>query len=161
MKKLIALLLALIMVFALVACGEATPETSENPPATTDETPTGEEVTITIWTYPIGKFGDDATMVELIGKFEAAHPGIKVEHELIDYTNGDTQVTSAITGGGTPDIIMEGPERLVTNWGKNGRDGGSVRSVDGGDHGGHRRHQRGGGERLPSTTAYTTSTPCA
>ncbi len=120
MKKLIALLLALIMVFALVACGEATPETSENPPATTDETPTGEEVTITIWTYPIGKFGDDATMVELIGKFEAAHPGIKVEHELIDYTNGDTQVTSAITGGGTPDIIMEGPERLVTNWGKNG-----------------------------------------
>ena len=41
--------------------------------------------------------------------------------EFLDYTNGDTQVTSAITAGNTPDIIMEGPERLVSNWGAAGK----------------------------------------
>ena len=35
--------------------------------------------------------------------------------------SGDDQVTSAIEAGTTPDIIMEGPERLVTNWGAAGK----------------------------------------
>ena len=40
--------------------------------------------------------------------------------EYLDYTNGDDQVNTAIEGGQAPDIVMEGPERLVANWGARG-----------------------------------------
>ena len=136
MKKLLALLLALTMTFGMVACGgkdttdtgnTTEPGTTEtNDTANTGDTAEGSETTgdataITIWTYPIGKFGDRDAVNELIAKFNEVHPEISVTLELLDYTNGDTQVTGAITAGTTPDIIMEGPERLVTNWGAAGK----------------------------------------
>ena len=37
-----------------------------------------------------------------------------------DSTNGDDQVKTAIEGGSAPDLVMEGPERLVANWGAKG-----------------------------------------
>ena len=132
MKKL----LALTMTFGMVACGgkdttdtgnTTEPGTTEtNDTANTGDTAEGGETTgdataITIWTYPIGKFGDRDAVNELIAKFNEVHPEISVTLELLDYTNGDTQVTGAITAGTTPDIIMEGPERLVTNWGAAGK----------------------------------------
>ncbi len=135
MKKMFALLLALVMVFALTACGgggtnESTPPTSEVPapsePAapeseTPSEAPGGAETAkeITLWTYPIGNWGQEDTVKELMSAFEA-DTGIKVNVEYLTYTDGDTVVNTAITGGSTPDLIMEGPERLVANWGVNG-----------------------------------------
>ena len=122
-KRILALLLAASMSVGLAACGGG--GTSESP-AGNSETPSGntpsgsgETVELTIWTYPIGKFGDYDTMQALIDEYTAANPGVSIKFELLDYTNGDTQVTSAITSGTAPDIIMEGPERLVTNWGAN------------------------------------------
>jgi multiple sugar transport system substrate-binding protein len=111
MKKFLALLLAFLMLFALTACGEKTD---------TPKTEDGEEVTITLWTYPIGGWKDDETVQGLIKSFEEANPGIKVKVEYLDYTNGDDQVNTAIEGKAAPDLIMEGPERLVTNWGAKG-----------------------------------------
>ena len=52
--------------------------------------------------------------------FNAKYPDIKVTVEYLDYTNGDDQVNTAIEGGSAPDLVMEGPERLVANWGKKG-----------------------------------------
>ena len=40
--------------------------------------------------------------------------------EYLDYTNGDDQVNTAIEGNQAPDVILEGPERLVANWGARG-----------------------------------------
>ena len=102
MKKLFALLLALAMVLSLSPVF-------------------AEDITITLWTYPIGSWVDDATVQGIIANFEAANPGIKVEVQYLDYTSGDDQVTTAIEAGTTPDIIMEGPERLVSNWGAAGK----------------------------------------
>ena len=62
MKKLFAVLLALVMVFALAA-----------PVASADDA-----VSITLWTYPIGGWGNSDTVDALIAGFEAANPGIKV-----------------------------------------------------------------------------------
>ena len=76
---------------------------------------------ITLWTYPIGTWGGTTPTTEaMIASFEAAHPDIKVKVQYLDYTSGDDKVTSAIAGGTTPDLIMEGPERLVANWGAKG-----------------------------------------
>ena len=125
MKKLIAMLLALVMVVGLCACTvekpvETTaPAAQETTPVETNA-PAAETVEISLWTYPIGGWGNQDTVNALIAAFEAANPGIKVTVEYLDYTNGDDKVNTAIEGGAAPDLIMEGPERLVANWGEKG-----------------------------------------
>lgn len=121
MKKLLALLLALAMVFALAACGgTAAPAATEAPAEGEDAEPTtGAATEISLWTYPIGKWGNEDVVNELMAAFEA-ETGIKVNVEYLDYTNGDDKVNTAITAGNAPDLVMEGPERLVANWGANG-----------------------------------------
>ncbi|MDO5541311.1 MAG: ABC transporter substrate-binding protein [Eubacteriales bacterium] len=80
----------------------------------------GETTDITMWTYPVGNWGDAATVDSLLASFNEVHPEINVKVEYLDYTNGDDQVNTAIEGGQAPDIIFEGPERLVANWGAKG-----------------------------------------
>lgn len=133
MKKLIALLLATTMTLTLVACGTETTDTATDT-ATDTTTETTEEETveveategdltadITLWTYPVGSFGDSATVDSFIASFNEVYPGVNVSVEYLDYTSGDDQVTAAIAAGTTPDIVLEGPERLVSNWGANGK----------------------------------------
>ena len=120
MKKLLAMLLALCMVFALCACGQTAAPAADPAPAQADPAPAAEPVNITLWTYPIGGWGNADTVDALIASFEAANPGITVTVEYLDYTNGDDQVNTALEGGSAPDLIMEGPERLVANWGAKG-----------------------------------------
>jgi multiple sugar transport system substrate-binding protein len=126
MKKFLALLLALCMIASFAACGgdegttttdDAGTTTDDAGTTTDDAGATGEAVEIMLWTYPVGNF---ATEIEsVIAAFNEVHPEITVKYELLDYQNGDTQVTSAIQGGSAPDLIFEGPERLVGNWGRN------------------------------------------
>ncbi|EET62846.1 ABC transporter, solute-binding protein [Marvinbryantia formatexigens DSM 14469] len=80
----------------------------------------GETTEITMWTYPVGDWGNAEVMDGLIAQFNEAHPEISVKVEYLDYTNGDDQVNTAIEGGQAPDIVFEGPERLVANWGAKG-----------------------------------------
>ena len=109
MKKILSILLVALMVLSLGAC-------SSNQAASG----TGEPTEITLWTYPIGGWGNEEQVNSLISKFETANPDVKVTVEYLDYTNGDDQVNTAIEGGEAPDLIMEGPERLVANWGAKG-----------------------------------------
>ena len=135
MKKLLALLLVGAMSLSLVACGgstteapaeEAAPATEEaaaEAPATEEAAPATEEAAaseITLWTYPIGNWGDQATLDTLLGDFEAA-TGIKVNVDFLTYADGDDKVNAALEAGTAPDLIMEGPERLVANWGAKGK----------------------------------------
>lgn len=119
MKKFLALALSASMTLALAGCGggnNSDTSADNNTPATGDST------TITLWTYPIGSWGGtESKLDDIIASFNKAYPDIKVQYETLDYQNGDNQVTSAITSSNTPDIIMEGPERLVTNWGAAGK----------------------------------------
>ncbi len=136
MKKLIANALVGTMALSLVACGNASaPQATESAPAQpaateatakaeeTQAAPTdtsGEATSITLWTYPIGSWGDSATVDTLVADFNSVYPNITVTVEYLDYTNGDDQVNTAIEGGQAPDMVMEGPERLVANWGAKG-----------------------------------------
>ena len=102
-RKILALALACTLAFPVTAFAEGA--------ETTD---------ITLWTYPIGSWGDAATVDGLLANFNEAHPDIKVKVEYLDYTNGDDKINTAIEGGQAPDLVMEGPERLVANWGAKG-----------------------------------------
>ena len=104
MKKLFAILLTVAMVMSLCAFTASAADVTE----------------ISLWTYPIGKWVDEATVSALLADFHAAHPEIHVTVEYLDYTNGDDKVNTAIEGGKAPDIVMEGPERLIANWGAKG-----------------------------------------
>lgn len=75
---------------------------------------------ITLWTYPIGMWADASGVENLLQDFYALHPDILVKVECLNYMNGDDRVNTAIVTGEVPDIIMEGPERLVANWGVKG-----------------------------------------
>lgn len=132
MKKLLALLLVGAMSLSMVACGGAT----EEAPAATESTPAATETTteapaedaaadaaateITLWTYPIGNWGDQATLDALLADFEG-DTGIKVKVDFLTYADGDDKVNAALEAGTAPDLIMEGPERLVANWGAKGK----------------------------------------
>lgn len=140
MKKLFAMGLSLTMVLSLAACGSKEEPAQEQPaaeePAQTESAPAEAEAeapaedaaesasdlsaSITLWTYPIGNWGNSETVDGLIASFNQKYPGITVTVEYLDYTNGDDQVNTAIEGGQAPDIVMEGPERLVANWGARG-----------------------------------------
>ncbi|MDO4548067.1 MAG: extracellular solute-binding protein [Clostridia bacterium] len=102
MKKLLALIFCLLLALPVAVSADET-------------------VNITLWTYPIGNWTDAATVDGIIANFNAVHPNINVDVQYLDYSSGDDQVTTAIEAGTTPDIIMEGPERLVTNWGAAGK----------------------------------------
>ena len=132
MKKIIALLLALAMVLSLAACSVETVEETKAPaateapkadaPAATEAAPAEPAVAteISLMTYPIGNWGDQATVDALMAKFEA-DTGIKVTVEYLTYADGDATIDAAIVAGKAPDLVMEGPERLVANWGAKGK----------------------------------------
>ena len=126
MKKFIALLLALVMVMSLAACSvekaeEKPAETqAAAPEAAATEAAGPAPVEISLWTYPVGNWVDEATVSALIADFNAAYPHITVKVEYLDYTNGDDKLSTAVEGKKAPDIIMEGPERLIAKWGAEG-----------------------------------------
>ncbi len=143
-RKFMALAMSCVMVCSLTACGgkdtganqtaadpaPAPTEKAETPAETTENTDTqtpaetpadaAQAAEITLWTYPIGSWGDAATVDGLIANFNAVYPDIKVTVEYLDYTNGDDQINTAIEGKQAPDLVLEGPERLVANWGARG-----------------------------------------
>ena len=118
MKKLIALLLALVMVFSLVACGakeEAPAETpAEKPAETPAETPAEEpaeepaeapaeqeEATIEVW---IAQVDWADAWDELEAKFEEEHPWIEVEH--VGLGEDAEFLTTRIAANDLPDVIQ-------------------------------------------------------
>ena len=130
LRKALAMLLATTMVVGLAACGSkpsepvsstpAAPPAASTPAASTPAAPADNVAdSITVWVYPVGGWGDEAKVKPLIDKF-TADTGIKVTMEWLAYADGDDKVNAALTGGNAPDVIMEGPERLVANWGVNG-----------------------------------------
>ncbi len=123
LKKSLSLLLAGAMALSLAACGAKEEPAASAPAASAPaaSTPAAvETVDITLATYPIGKWSDEATVNGLIADFNAVHPEINVTVQYLDYTNGDDTVNTAIEAGTAPDVIFEGPERLVANWGAKG-----------------------------------------
>ena len=128
MKKLLLTGLTLTAAGMLAACGggKAADQTSAAADSKADtkqegaSEAAGDAAEVSLWTYPVGKWGDSATVDGIIKKFNEKYPNIKVTVEYLDYQNGDDQINTAIEGKQAPDIVLEGPERLVANWGAKG-----------------------------------------
>jgi len=108
MKKYVALLLMVVMSFGLFAgCASQAPATeapaaeTEAPAAEVEETE--EVVTIEYWQY----FYETKVNLldEVIAEFEAANPGIKVDHKHFPYDNYQQKLAASIATGKGPNII--------------------------------------------------------
>ena len=121
MKKFLALVLTLVMALSLAACGgTSTSGDTASGDSSDGDTASAGGTTITLATYPVGKWGEESVINELIADFNAEYPDVTVNVMYLDYTNGDEQLVSAVEAGNAPDLIFEGPERLVANWGAKG-----------------------------------------
>ena len=65
MKKLLALLLCALLILPAAALADDVTE-------------------ITLWTYPIGSWTDDAVVNEMLTNLQAAYPNIKVKVQYLD-----------------------------------------------------------------------------
>ena len=90
MKKYLALLLALAMVFCLVACGQSKPADD------------GEAVTITYCNFN-SSGGNEETLQKMADAFHEANPNITVEIETIAYDDYFIQMQTRVAGGTAPD----------------------------------------------------------
>ena len=122
MKKLIAMLLALVMVLGLVACGQAPAETPapteaqkvEEPAATPTEAKP-EKITLTVWGPQAdqGENGDGWLQAQCTA-FAAAHPEWEIEFKYGVCAEGDaaTQVTKDVSAAG--DVYFYANDQIGT-----------------------------------------------
>ena len=119
-KRILALMLAASMSLGLAACGGG--GGSSESPAGNSETPGtsgGEAVELQLWSFNIGGFTDSAAWDPIVAAFNEANPDIKITVTPINYQDGDQKLTTAISSNNAPDIIFEGPERIVGNYARN------------------------------------------
>lgn len=123
LKKPLAFLLAAGLTLGLAACGGGnapaeTPAGESNAPV--EETSGGGSVSLDLWAFNIGGFTDAAAWEPIVAAFQEANPGVDITVTPINYQDGDQKLTTAITSGNAPDIIFEGPERIVGNYAREG-----------------------------------------
>ena len=120
-KKPLALLLAAGMTLGLAACGNGSQGNSESPaPGGETGGSSSGAVELNLWSFKVGGFAEASNWEPIIAAFNEQNPDIKITVTPINYQDGDQKLTSAITAGTGPDIIFEGPERIVGNYAREG-----------------------------------------
>ena len=120
-KKPLALLLAAGMTLGLAACGNGSQGNSESPaPGGETGGSSSGTVELNLWSFNVGGFAEASNWEPIIAAFNEQNPNIKITVTPINYQDGDQKLTSAITAGTGPDIIFEGPERIVGNHAREG-----------------------------------------
>lgn len=100
MKKILALVLAALMVLSMVACAKT--ETK------------GEQITLTIWAPQEDQVDENSWLQTMLKKFEAAHPEYNIKWELGVCSEGDaaTKVTTDVSAAA--DVFMYANDQLGT-----------------------------------------------
>ena len=115
MRKIYALITLLLTAVLLSSCGGKSPDIELEV-----ENDGVEDIELTLWTFPVGNWGNPTSVGSMLTDFHKAYPDIHVSVEYLNYDNGDEKIKQAASDGCMPDLILEGPERLVANWGEKG-----------------------------------------
>ena len=122
MKKLIALLLACVMVLGLVACGgndapetTGTPDAGNDTPETTAPVAAGSEaVTLKVWAPQEDQVDDSSWLNQMLKKFEAAHPEYQITWEKGVCGEGDAGNTVKNDPAAAADVYLFANDQLGT-----------------------------------------------
>ena len=115
MKRICFLVYLLMSAILLSSCGGVTQDIE--PDAGSGG---AEEIELTLWTFPVGNWGNPTAVSNILTGFHKEHPDIHISVEYLSYDDGDEKINQAAADGSTPDLVFEGPERLVANWGEQG-----------------------------------------
>ncbi len=103
LKKAAALLLAIVMVLSLAACGGSGTDKKVS-----------EDKTITFWSVFTG--GDGTAMQKIIDAYNATNPAYKVEHIMVEQNDLYTKLPLVINSQeGVPDLVIQHVDRLASN----------------------------------------------
>ena len=98
MKKILALALALCMIFALCACGQ------QAAPAPAAEAPAAEQTVLKLWCIATESDANRPAYLQAIADYEAAHPDVKIEMEAFENESYKTKIKAAMIGGDAEDL---------------------------------------------------------
>ena len=101
-------------VLLLSSCGSKNPNIESE-----EDSENGENTELTLWTFPIGNWGNPTSVGSMLADFHKEYPDIHISVEYLSYDTGDEKINQAALDGNMPDLILEGPERLVASWGEN------------------------------------------
>lgn len=113
MKKNVMAAMILGLSLGLTACGGDEADV-------VDEVVEKEDVEISLWTYPVGNWSNPSTVAGMLTDFNQKYPNIHVSVDYLTYEDGDAKINEAIDRKTAPDLVFEGPERLVADWGSRG-----------------------------------------
>lgn len=115
-KKCCVIISLLLSAALLASCGGGIPDLEDD-----QEGGEGAEVIeLTMWTFPVGNWGNPTAVANILTNFHKQYPDIHINVEYLSYDTGDERIAQAVEGGTAPDLVLEGPERLVANWGEKG-----------------------------------------
>ena len=119
MKKLIALLLALVMVFGMVACGGNTePEGTNAPAADSTEPQSGEvevtDVTLKVWAPQEDQVDENSWLIQMEAAFAAAHPEYNITWDNGVCPEGDAATMITADPAAAADVFMYANDQLGT-----------------------------------------------
>lgn len=116
MRKTMMVIVSLLSAAVLASCSGDSSGTDEAQESGGIE----EDIEITLWTFPVGNWGNPTATSGIISAFQKEYPHIHVSVEYLTYANGDEMIAQAVADGSAPDLVLEGPERLVADWGDKG-----------------------------------------
>lgn len=114
MKKRLILLWIGLFTILLPSCGGSTADIGG------DGSGGPNDVELTLWTFPVGSWGNPTAVANILTSFHQEYPNIHISVEHLNYDDGDEKIEQAVAGNSVPDLVFEGPERLVANWGERG-----------------------------------------
>ena len=120
LKRIFALAMAAAMALSITACGGGDESTPSGSQPSGSQPSGGGAVTLTVASFNIGGFTDSAAWEPIIEAFNAQNPDVTIEILPVTYQDGDQQLANLIAGGNAPDIVFEGPERIIGNYANEG-----------------------------------------
>ena len=122
MKKIIAMLLALVMVLGLAACGTTPVEPTTAPAANNDATEAAnveteaqvEEITLKVWAPQEDQVDENSWLIQVQKQFEAAHPEYKITWDNGVCPEGDAATMVTTDPAAAADVYMFANDQLGT-----------------------------------------------
>lgn len=97
MRKILILICLLLSVVFLLSCGDEISSIESD-----EDSGSREDVELTLWTFPVGNWGNPTAVANILSSFHREYPNIHISVEYLNYEDGDEKVNQAVSDGSAP-----------------------------------------------------------